>query len=46
MRLFERFGKKSEKDTPGNKKLSDTRELELYSGMRVLVNSAAAPLKE
>ena len=44
MRLFERFGKKSEKDTPGNKKLSDTRELELYSGMRVLVEGSEGNL--
>lgn len=45
MKLFERFGKKEEKDTAGNhRKISVTRELEIYSGMRVLVENLEGTL--
>ncbi len=45
MRLFEKFSKKPEKDTVGtHKKWNDTRELELYSGMRVLVENTEGKL--
>ena len=40
MRLLERLSRKAEKGSAGNpKKISGTWELEIYSGMRVLVEN-------
>ncbi len=40
MKLFDLFGKRTGEDTDGkNRKVSDIRELEIYSGMRVVVEN-------